>query len=301
MAPLDAELFRGAEGQIAQIDLLKCQVNNFQADVTNSLAQFGWDKKTLVATVGLALAADGSSVTSGRLVVKGKLEEKGYRCQANHIWPDADESVSLVIRVPRAEIFEFSEGGLFSDIVPSSDVHHSYFTTQDGKAPAPILPADLSEWDVGDFCVRMLCHLSRASTDKKKAVLKWTVVLYPMGKNELLQTWEGAQSPAWPGLRLGEGELHLWPPPTTPWGCPAVPMLATGRAATGSPVTPPTADIRAAIAAIMGKAVVPDIVKSGAVALKKWKRLASNPEELVAKNPSTTWAAVEETNTADRG
>ena len=66
----------------------------------------------------------------------------------------------------------------------------------------------------------MTCVISKNSSARAGVMLKWTVLLFPEEKERMLELYEGAKSPAWPGLRMTEGELTMLPRPTTAWKCP---------------------------------------------------------------------------------
>jgi len=212
---IDWELFKGKD-EISLNDAIRCQISNFTSDVGIMLTEFQWDKKTLVACMGLAQGENNRTIVASQFLIRVKLEEKGYHIKASNLWAEADPTVMLVIRIPKVEIFQFSEGGLYFDLVDCSQVQHTYFTVQEKKAPAPILAADLAEWEIGDFSMRLFCYTTRVSSDKTKVVLKWVLAIYPEGKEAMVATWEHAQNPSWPGIDVVDGKVVLAPPTHPP-------------------------------------------------------------------------------------
>ena len=130
---------------------------------------------------------------------------------------------------------------------------------------------------------------------KAGLVMKFTLFLYPEGKERMLALYELAQSPAWPAMRMAEGEMAMLPKPTTPWGCPVLPLMMAGTPFAQLPVIPETEEIRRCVAAIMRKATLPETGRTGAALTTKWRRLANNPEELTSKTVAVTWPAASAT------
>jgi hypothetical protein len=122
--------------------------------------------------------------------------------------------------------------------------------------------------------------------------IKYSILLFQMGKDTLLRKYEVAKSTAWPGYLIMEGEFPLLPRATTAWGCLVMPLLLTGTDLEEQP--PSNGDMQAAVAAIMRKAVIAESSKSVKNLLTRWWKLAASPDELVAKKGPMEWPAQKE-------
>jgi hypothetical protein len=286
MPALDKTLFDGQHALDPYIREKECK--NFTSDAEEILKERGWDGK-IAGCIGLKLSSDNGKVENGIFLVKGSLCEDWIQINAKKIWPDMDNSVSLFLRFPNAEIFKFSDGGLTSDIVAQDEVDHGVFIVCEGRTPTPILEASYEEWGVGDFSLRMLCVLSKNSSATNGVLVKFTVLLFPESKQHLLENYEMAQSAAWPGVRVAEGEFQLLPKPAAKWRCPVSPLIMPGTSFIVTHRMPAPDEVRAAIAAIMSRTCLPEIGRTGAAVVARWKRVAERAEELVVKPGTVTW------------
>lgn len=288
MAPLDKVMFAGG-GNIDRESGERLEVKNWRDEVEEKLKQRGWDGTAGCCSVGLFLSADNALVEAGAFIVSGPVDGKQLCIEATRIWPNADARAALILRFRNGGIFTFSEGGLASDIIASEAVEHSLVATADGRQPAPILAAQYEDWGWKGFCLRMLCHISKKSSTRSGVIIGYTILLFPMEKEALLERYELAQSAAWPGIRIAEGQLPLLPRPTTPWGCPVLPLLRTGTPLAEGGTLPSGEVLRAAIGAIMGQQATAETGRTGSAVLAKWEKLANNPEEMVLREGETTW------------
>lgn len=284
MKPLPKTLFSGSEN-IGEQDREKIFVNNFSDSVEKVLGDFFWDGKAAGA-IGLTLSNDNKRVESGRFITTGTLVEKSIKVAANEIWEDADESVILTIKLPRADIFKFTDGGLYSQYVDEESVTYYMHSIAEGKPPTPIPVQEKEEWQIGKFCLRQVCYVSKSSTARGGVFLTYVVLIFPTSKDQLVSGSELTANPSWPGLRLCSGEMQLLPRPTTPWRCPVLPLLRTGSEERN---LPSSTALRHAIGAIMRKSGSPDIVEEAANLIQKWEHLAEHPGEFAEKTTPITW------------
>ena len=285
MAPLDKSYFAGSRNlQAAEIKSVK--VNNFAVDVETCLAAQGGNRETGYACVSLFLSPDNQLVEGGTLIVRGPVDGKQLTVEADKIWPNADKRATLLIKLSDGSVFSFSDGGLASDIVAREGIEYSMVAVAEGRQPAPILEANYEEWGFGGFALRMLCNLSKKSSAKGGIVLKYTILLFPMDKSTLLEKYELAQSPAWPGIRLAEGHIPLLPRPQAEWGCPVLPLL---RLSDDSEDGIDSGMLRNAVAHIMRRATIPETGRSGPSVMAKWEKLSNNPEEMREQTGDVTW------------
>jgi hypothetical protein len=96
--------------------LARGEVINAGNSVDTALKNFKWGKQAMGCVV-LRLLADNRRPIAGEFVVRGELEAKEWRLEAAKLWPEAEEQATLVIKTPKADIFSFPEGGLWSEIV----------------------------------------------------------------------------------------------------------------------------------------------------------------------------------------
>jgi len=287
MAMLDKKLFLG-EGGIDPGDAAKLGVSNNSNNVGEALKLWGWDGKTKCSAISLSISADNKRVEKAVLLVRGELEGK-MAMEANKIWEKADSTVSLVMKLDQGELFSFSEGDLASDILSQESVSHAFYAAKEGRAPAPILEADYHEWGIGNFCLRLTGVISSTSSLKNGIVIKYSVLLFPDSKVNLLDRYELAQSAAWPGLRIAEGHMPLLPRPTKPWGCPVLPLILPGSALEQGNGGPTPETLRRAISGLMNKTVEVEAARTSKALLEKWRKILSQPGELTAKTGSITW------------
>jgi hypothetical protein len=160
-----------------------------------------------VACIGLILTPDNRRVQDGILVTRGKLENAEYTMEAKKVWLEAVPGTTITIRLETVDIFQFPDGGLYSDYVCAEDVTHFFHTTKEGWGPKPILTAKLPELGIGSFCLRMICQISKSSSSRTGIWLKYTVAIFPEKKEVLLEN-EMAKQPGWPGLKIHEAR---WP------------------------------------------------------------------------------------------
>ena len=137
MGVLPKSLFAGAD-TISDNDKAKIFVNNFSDSIETVLGDFDWDGKA-AGTIGLTLGNDNRKVESGRFITRGALVEKSISVKACEIWAEASETAVLTIKLPRAEIFKFVDGGLYSAYVNQETVTHYFHNVEEGRAPVPIL------------------------------------------------------------------------------------------------------------------------------------------------------------------
>jgi len=292
MAAMDKALFTGGD-QLAELDLQQAIVHNFATDTAAALKRFGWDGTGACCAIGLNLGVDNDEVEKAVFLVRGPLEKQSIMIEAHKIWPGASKEAALALKFAEAGLFTFPEGGLASDFVAQELVSHSFYM-MNGDGPATmILEQDYEEHGIKGFSVRMMAVISKNSSGKNGVIMKVTVLLYPEEKAVMMQKYEAAGKPEWPGLRILESHLPLIPRPQQAWGCPVVPLLLFGTPLDVNPTVPPAAAMRRAVAFTMGTAVAPETCKTGNAVANKWDKLKNNPELMVAKKPDVGWPAPE--------
>ena len=286
MPPVDKSLFSG-DSHINGGELILLEITDYGDSVTKALREFKWNGKAIGA-VALELSPDNHSVDNGTFLVRGPLENKEIKVKTSNLWATAAADTQLSIRIPDGGAFSFDDGSLCSDYLPCDEVVHVFTRSEEGEAPTAIMTGDLQNFGVGDFCLRLVCHLVRASV-KSGVTLHYTVLAFPGSREDVLEVSELAQSASWPGMKVTEGELPLCPMPQKIWQCPILPVLVTSNTFEQEPGPPPADELRRAIAAIMCRAAAPEVCKSRTEMMNKWQRYANNPDEFVAKPGPLSW------------
>ncbi len=182
----------------------------------------------------------------------------------------------------------FEEGGLWSDLVPSNWIVHSFLNGDN----AVVLADERAHHGITDFCARMVCEISSTSNGRRGVVISYIIMLFPASAAELEDTLESKQ-PGWPGIGVVEGTFPLGPKPTAAWRCPVLPFIRTATPFSEVPAAPSSNRLRDAIAAVMPKVGVPDVRPTGAAAVARWALIRANPRELLTQRPDTSWPAAE--------
>jgi hypothetical protein len=238
--------------------------------------------------VGLILTPDNRKVHAGALITRGKPENAELQLEAKNIWKEASAGTILTINLPSLDIFRFEDGGMSSEYVASEEVVHCFHSLE-GGALRPVLTARLPEQGVGGFCLRMVCQLSKSSTAITGVWLKFFLLAFPEKKESLLRNYPAAKSPAWPGLKLLEGEMAVLPRPSEAWKCPILPVLWPGTPFDQLPVTPSGEELRQAVGTIFSRSSEPSICKTLSSLASKWDKLSKEREELGVKAGPVTW------------
>jgi hypothetical protein len=159
-----------------------------------------------------------------------------------------------VQKTKTAAVFQFKEGGLTSDLPRQDSIVNAFNAQADDGVPAVILETEYPEYGIGEFCLRIICKISKNSSVREDIVIKYTLVLLPLGKESLLEKFPAASEAAWTGLTMLEGERPLLVQPTTAWGSLAWPLLLTGTSLERRLQLPSGNELRAAMGVVMGNA-----------------------------------------------
>jgi hypothetical protein len=289
-------LFTGQE-EIRDEDVLRAEVTNFSTSDKEALTRFGWKGET-AGYIGLRLSPDNRRVDAANLKVVGPLEKHEVRIEAKKLWQGVDTGVAITLQLREAEMFNFTEGGMWSDYVEAGNIVHSATITKDGVT-TPIMDARRSTYGIGQFSVRMVCIIAKSSSVKKGVMLAYTILMYPAGKDEMLEISEHANSAAWPGIKIAEGEFTLIPRALVNWQNPVVPLILPGTNFQTHPFSPPAEDLRRAIASVMRRCIQPECCKTLNALTKAWERAETCPEEFLEKQGPVTWPTPSEATPAE--
>lgn len=285
---LEKHFFSGETDRGPESELHLLEVSNFETDADAVLKKhFKWDG-SCIGLIGLRTSADNMRIDGGQFFTRGKITEGERKFNCTDIWPAAHINTTINITVATSNDFAFSAGGLHSDFLPSSQVTFTCHELRSGQQAIHILPANYGKWKIGDFCLRMVCHLSRSSSSKRGVVLRHTILLYPGSRDELTAS-DREQGPSWPGIKVASGEFPLGPPPRHRWRCPILPFIIPARPFSQLARAPTGDRLRRAIGNILASAGAPEAVKNAAALHEKWSALRANPDTNVAKTPGIVW------------
>jgi hypothetical protein len=118
MPDLDTNIHFGGSENVNPEDLGRAEVHNFSTNIDIALRDiFQWDGKA-IGTVALTLNHDNSKVETGVFVTRGDPNLSEFRAPCDQIWQEAPNDVTLAVRITTLNPFTFSDGGLWSDLIP---------------------------------------------------------------------------------------------------------------------------------------------------------------------------------------
>jgi hypothetical protein len=299
MAPLEKAYFAGQDA-LPDEDVRRAEVANFTTGPAEALRRFGW-KGAAASCVGLKLTGDNRRIESGQFLTLGKPDSNKIEMEAKKIWPRAATNVTIIIKIDDMAMFQFPHGTLCSDFLPGDDVPHSFTLREVNQNPTAILDEEKAEYEIGDFCLRLVSTIKKSSAAKGPVTMKYAVLLFPLSKGETLGLSFNTESAAWPGLLVTEGTMPLLPEASTVWQCPIVPLILSGAPFSKHAFLPPEGALRRAVASIMGQGVLPETCNSASSLGKMWDRLTSNPNEFSQKAGPVSWPKPTAEPTPEKG
>jgi hypothetical protein len=160
MVDLDKALFTGQDG-VCEEEIVKGEVTNWRDSTDAALRKFQWSGGA-VACIGLSLMPDNRRVQDGILETCGKLENLEYTMEAKKVWLEAVPGTSITIKLESVDMFQFTDGGLYSDYVCAENINHFFHITKEDRNSRPILTTKLPKLRIGSFCLRMICQISKS-------------------------------------------------------------------------------------------------------------------------------------------
>lgn len=295
MPDLDKALFAGKD-QISPAEWASLTTSDMnQRAVAEFLESYGWDQRA-AAHVGLKLAADNTSVVAAQLALAGKWRDGPIRFQASKIFEKAPANVCLEIDIGCLSTFRFAPNEMWSDTIAGDKFKHTYVdTAAEGRA---VLTADkLEEYEITAFSIRAVTSIAKSSGAKCGVWLTVTILAFPATEDAMLELSPLASDPAWPGIRLSEGDVAILPPAGRgktalggkAWGSPITPGLVMGAPWQDAPGPLAARDVAAAIGGLLNRGCPADAsVGSGSLS-KKWDKLRATPADMRRKKPEKTW------------
>ena len=266
-------------------EVKRLEVSSFNRVTDSILPGLGW-KGGLYGLIGLQLANDNRSITTGNLFLVGQLfpDSDTKVFQAAKFWAGPDTAdIDLHISIPSADIFTF-KSSMVSDLVDAREVSHAFFRGSQR------IEEDEAEALVPGFTLRLFVIPTRENHAKV------TLVLFPLSRDNLHELHPLAEDPNFPGLSLFSGEFPIGlpqsqpPRPPAPWGCPILPVVVPGNSFSDCPTVPTGIEFRSKIALILRSVTKPEIKNGAATLTKRWLELQNaGASKLAHKSVDKLW------------
>ena len=175
---------------------------------------------------------------------------------------------TLVIDTIDSHLFSFSQD-LSSNIVDSSRIGFHVKRNADNHILSPEEKADIG---FKGFSLKLIL------IPESELWCKFTLVLLPLSKSELLERFPYAQDPKFPGLKMDGGHCMFCPGqndvlPNLNWGVPFLPILLTSNPFRQEGPLPASSALRLGIAELLRKARKPEIKKDRETLLIRWREV----------------------------
>jgi hypothetical protein len=284
MPVLDKKFLNGG-GNISIDTVNKLLTASLDQGLARTLSNLGWQGQP-IGIVGLTLAPDGVRIRVAEFGVRGQLSEEPFAVQASKLF-DCSRDIEIEFSRVRGEAFKFSTGRMCSDYLEQEFCEYSV------KQNDTVLNQEEGrQLGVGQFALRMVVHLDKASNGRAGPHFKVTVMAFPRSAEQLAET-AGAQSASWPGIKILEAKCGFFPPAgQDTWGAPFFPILVSSERAAAIRSLPSGEMLRFAMAQLLRTALLPTACTARARLARKEQEMAE-PEE-VERQPTVQWPAVAE-------
>ena len=239
-----------------------------------------WTGEPLVIP-GLTLTNDNAAAANLSVFVQGDLlEGKKKAVLASRFWPVSDNAIYLNFPSIPGDLFKFGSN-MTSSLVDSSRIEHEFT-----KSGAILAPEEVSDAGVGDFCLKLHLRPTQA------AWTAFSISLFPASETTLNADHPQCKNPVFPGICILTGELKLQPRASELFveratGCPVLPAISTGG---DSPIAIKVKEIKAAIAALFRKAVLPENKQNHGTLGARWAAIQQHgPSKLSDGTPDLLW------------
>ncbi len=290
MPDIDRQLF-GGKDNLSENDLKSLSAEDLSIRATGEvLRRFGWEGRS-AAAVGLKLSPDNTTAAAGRLILLGVWDQK-IKIQAKKIFGQADEDTVLEISELDLAVFRCREGEMWSRYTPQEALKYEFYQGE------KVLDDDAKQTQgISEFCVRAVAQLAKGCGPRYGIWVQLAIMVYPISDGEMMQLAEQTSNPAWPGIRLAEGEIPVLPTAGKgkevaggkDWGCPVGPVLVPGTPWEAAPGPISEQDISDACGALLNTGCGVEAAASADSLQKKWNSLLENPDRLTVRRPDKTW------------
>ena len=281
---LAGRVFRAREDLVLH-HLKSLSIPGTGAGSEQKLESFGWNGK-IISYLSLSLSNDNKSVSNGSFNLIGSISDSPLVFPTKKLWDTVNDTISLQLSLPNGRDFPFSEGGLVSDYVDSTDISFSFFNNKEPTNPIVEDPETLRAHKIGDFCLRAF------GVPTSTNFVKLFILFFPASAEEVLSHPLG-KNPAWPGILLFSGQVPLFPPSSClnlAWGQPILPLFLLGAPLSDLPHCPPSRECSGSIAAILRTCASPITLRTTSQLLPKWEELdSSGASKLQCTQPEKIW------------
>jgi hypothetical protein len=202
-AELNKKWFTGND-DLPEIIAENLEVISLGRQLNAILGKNGWDGKA-AAGIGLELSNDNKSVKSGQFFLRGPLSAEPGQIQASKLWERATQDALVTFRFPHGGEFDFSNGTLASEYLEGEAVKIS--VERDKQVVAQ---EDWQKIGITKFSLRLVAYLDKLS-NKNGPKIKFNLLFFPAGREEMEEISDAVQGPAWPGVKILEGHAALFP------------------------------------------------------------------------------------------
>ena len=261
---IKSRLFSGTDPLTVE-DFAILSVDGFGSQAAELLDGLNWSKEVYALT-GIKLAPDNRRIVSSTVFLLGSIF-KNKPFNAGNFW-NLTTPTTLSLSINDASVFTFPNGSLCSEFLDSSTFKFSF-----KQGETTLSTAAQIEAGINGFSVRTLIMPISASKSKL-----W-ITIVPISLSDLLTAHPLATNPAFPSLKLLDGDIPLGPASDGPpldkdWGCPISPAVVLGAPLEEAPNVPLSSTVLAALSAMLRKAVRPEIVT-------KYNKLLERMQELL--------------------
>ena len=283
MPPLDDKWF-GNQRDLLITEVLELEAASLGYPVQAVLGKNGWDG-TLVVGFGLELSGDNDNVRRGQVVMRGPLSSEPAQIQASKLWEKAGKDVMVSITFPQAAEFDFTAGTMASEYLGGECVKMVC-----SKEDRVILPADWATHGITASCFRVILYLDKTSNTRCGPTWRYVVLFFPSTIEQLMEMSADAKGPAWPGIKVLEGQAGMFPvAAANTWGCPVLPIICPGTKFMTLAVVPSGAKMRYEISRIAGTARTPIACASFSTLRRKWRAILEDTDRYSESLPMVTW------------
>jgi hypothetical protein len=287
MVLLDQKFFEGG-GDIDAILANKLVTVGLQDTLNETLTELGWEGQT-VGIIGLYVAPDGNRITGAEFAVRGPLTDQNFTVQAAKWW-DCEKDLVIEFAAMNGAIFRFNRGEMCSEYIGQEMI--DYTIKRNG------VPLSREESDqLGNFSLRLICHLDKSSNGRNGPHFKVTVLAFPNSPEELENS--AATSPAnWPGIKIVEAKADMFPAARRgSWGAPCYPILVICDRAAVRGSTPSGENLRFCMAQLLQTAILPTACTNRSGLNKMCQEVRDGDPAMTRRQPDVQWPNMPEPRT----
>ncbi len=239
----------------------------------------------------MKLSSDNTSVSAAKLALLGGWDKK-IQIQARKVFQQAAEDILLEVELPDLSVFRCRDGEMWSRYVPQAGLPCRY--TQGGKT---LDEEELGAQGITEFATRAVAHLSKDCGAKWGIWLQVTFLIFPLCDEGMRSLSEDTADPAWPGIKLTEGQIPVLPTAGVDkaimggkkWGCPITPVLAPGAPWEAAPGPLGAKEVAGACGLLLNRGCIPEALSSIDNLQKRWESLLASPGKVQGRLAEKLW------------